>query len=170
MTSFERIGGTVPVAAATLGGGRGDAGGTAKAAMATVGERVLAWSAQSFGSGPAAGEHWQARTGGGWTGFVPDRSELARHGDVYQLRELTASIGRQFGASPAAEGAMGHAVDDFARALALRFNALAGGAVAPMLDAVAGAVDSAAMSGPDGIEGVTTRIETAARMVEALNR
>ena len=169
MTGFERISSAPPVSATTPVGATGDAGSTARGAMATVGERILAWSAQSFGTGPAAGAAWCARTGSG-DGFSPDRAELSRGGDVYQLRALTGEIAARFGATPAQEGALGRAIGDFARGVALRFNALAGGDTAPMLDGIANALDRAAASGgSDGIDGVTARIESAATWVGTLN-
>lgn len=169
MTSFERIGGAPPVSATSLTGGSTDVAGTAKAAMASIGDRVLAWTAQSFATGPGAGARWQAATGAA-SGFVPDKAELGRRGDVYELRALTSEIGQQFGATPAQEGALGRAIDDFARAVSLRFNALAGGDGGPAVDDVATLLDRATGDGPGGIDGVTSRIETAARSVEALNR
>lgn len=170
MTSFERIGGIAPVTASTPAGAAGDAAATARGTMAAAGDRVLAWTAQSFGTGAAAGAAWSARTGGDG-GFAPDHAVLARGGDVYQLRALTAEIAGAHGATPAEEGALGRAIEDFTRAVALRFNALAGGPEGAMLDDVAAAVDSAAAADAgSGIGGVTARIESAAAMVEALNR
>ena len=168
MSSFERIGSTPPVTALAQTSGVEGAAGTARAALSTIGERVLAWTAASFGGGSGAAQ-WSARTGVPGSGFSPDRAELGRGGDVYELRSLTAGIASQFGASPAAEGALGRAVDDFARASALHFNGRGGSDAA--VEAVAVQLDAAIGDGhADGIEGVTTRIETAARMVENLNR
>lgn len=170
MTGFERIGGTPPVTAATVVALGGDAGSAARGAMATVGDRVLAWAAQSFGTGGAASAAWNARTGGE-PGFTPDRAELARGGDVYQLRALTADVAREFGATPAEEGALGRAIEDFAREAALRFNGLAGGASGAIVGGIADALDRAvAVDAGGGIDGVTARIETATATVAALNR
>lgn len=168
MTSFDRISSPAPVTAVGPAASGDNAGTVARTALATIGERVLAWTAASSGttSNSAA---WSAATGVGGSGFTPDRAELGRRGDVYELRTLTAEIGRQFGASPAAEGALGRAVEDFARASALQFNGRAGDVAA--VDAVAARLDAAvAGSGPGGIEEVTSRIESAARMVETMNR
>lgn len=169
MTSFERIGSTPPVTGSPAIGGATDVAQAARGTMATIGERVLAWSAQSFGTGDAAGAAWNARTGS-QSDFTPNRAELSRGGDVYQLRALTAEVAREFGATPAEEGALGRAIEDFARGTALRFNALAGSASETMLGGVADALDAAVGSGADGIGGVTARIESAALMVEKLNR
>lgn len=170
MTGFDRIGGTPPVSAATTAAGPRDAGNAARTAMATIGDRVLAWSAQSFGGGGAAGAAWQGQTGLS-SGFVPDRAELARGGDVYQLRSLAGELAQGFGATPTEEGALGRAIDDFARGVALRFNALADAPTDTRLNGVLDALDSAVANGAgDGIGGVTARIESAATMVEKLNR
>ena len=168
MTSFERIGSAPPVAATGALGESEPAAAAARTAMAAIGERVLAWSAASFGDSGGAAQ-WSARTGVASSGFAPDRAELARGGDVYDLRSLTAGIAGEFGASPAAEGALGRAVEDFARAASLHLNGRGGSAGA--VDAVASKLDAAlGGTGPAGIDGVTARIETAARMVEDLNR
>lgn len=171
MTSFERIAGLPAAAAACQACAGGDAATTAQGVMAGIGARVLAWTSQSFGTNGDAAAAWNARTGA-QGGFAPDRAELARGGDVYDLRGITAGIAREYGATPAQEGALGRAIEDFTRGVALRFNALAdGGARDAMLDGVAGALDDAVASGgPDGIEGVTTRIELAARAVDTANR
>ncbi|TRW17380.1 hypothetical protein [Glacieibacterium frigidum] len=170
MTGFERIGGTPPITATTTAVGPRDAGNAARTAMATIGDRVLAWSAQSFKSDGAAGATWQGRTGLP-SSFTPDRAELARGGDVYQLRALTGELAQGFGATPAQEGALGRAIEDFARGVALRFNALADAPTDTMLGGVLDALDQAVASGAgDGIGGVTARIESAATMVEKLNR
>lgn len=170
MTGFERIGGSPPITAATATTGLRDAAGIARTAMATVGDRVLAWSAQSFGGTGAAGAAWQAHTGLP-SGFAPDRAELARGGDVYQLRALTGELAQSFGATPAEEGALGRAIDGFARGVALRFNALADAPTDTMLNGVLDALDAAVANGAtDGISGVTARIEMAASMVDKLNR
>lgn len=170
MTGFDRIGGSPPITATTAPAGPRDAGNVARTAMATIGDRVLAWSAQSFGGTGAAGAAWQGRTGLP-SGFAPDRAELARGGDVYQLRALTGELAQAHGATPAQEGALGRAVEDFARGVALRFNALADAPPETMLGGVLDALDQAVANGAgDGIGGVTARIESAAAMVEKLNR
>lgn len=170
MTGLERVGGAPPITATTATVGPRDAASIARTAMATVGDRVLAWSAQSFGGSGAAGAAWQARTGLP-SGFAPDRAELARGGDVYQLRALTVELAQRFGATPAEEGDLGRAIDSFARGVALRFNALADAPADTMLGGVLDALDAAVESGATGsIAGVTTRIESAASMVEKLNR
>ena len=165
--TIERISSAPPVASIGSATGAGSAVATARTAMGTVGERVLAWTVASSGSPSAAGQ-WSAKTGVASSGFAPSMAELSRGGDVYGLRSLTSEIAAQSGATPAQEGALGRAVEDFARGIALHFNGRAGGD--DMVDGVVAALDSAVSSGSDGIDGVTSRIETAARMVDALNR
>ena len=111
---------------------------------------------------------WSARTGA--SGGYSANSGALGNGDAYELRALTSELAQSFGATPAAEGALGRAVEDFARGVALRFNALAGSAPEAMVDGVARALDVASSRGADGIDGVISRIETAARLVEEGNR
>ena len=165
--TIERINGPSAIGAVAGGTTTGPAA-SARAAMATIGGRVLAWTAASSGGAVPAAQ-WSVLTGGAGGGFAPNRAELARGGDVYGLRALAAEVAGHFGATPAQEGALGRAIEDFTRGVALQFNGRAGGA--GMADDVAAAVNRAADgSGGDGIDGVTARIETAARMVDALNR
>ena len=165
--TIERISSAPPVASIGSATGAGSAAATARTAMGTVGERVLAWTAASSGSPSATGQ-WSAKTGVASSGFAPSMAELSRGGDVYGLRSLTSEIAAQSGATPAQEGALGRAVEDFTRAAALHFNGRAGGE--NMVADVASALDRAVAAGGDGIDGVTTRIETAARSVEHLNQ
>ena len=165
MTAIDRI---APMPAAGMLPATSSAATVAHGAMATIGDRILAWSAQNFGGGQAAAR-WTAQVGGG-SGFAPDHAELRGGGDVYELRALTADVAAKFSASPAEEGALGRAIDGFARAVALRFNAVAGSSAEPLIDDVAAALQAASSSGPGGIDGVTARIETATRIVDAANR
>lgn len=167
MTGFERIGSTQPVAGVRQDAGNSDAGQVARSALVSVGERVLAWTGASARSGDGPQAQWNARTGAAGE-FAPSQAELARGGDVYQLRALTAEIAGRLGASPAEEGALGRAIEDFARAASMQFNGRGGDDGS--IDAVAATLDAAIASGPGGIDGVTARIETAARGVEDLNR
>lgn len=168
MTSFERIGGAAPVSTVAATTSSNGAAGTARGTMAAIGERVLAWTAASFPAAKGAGAAWSAQTGVAGSGFAPSPAELARGGDVYGLRQLTGEIASHYAATPAQEGALGRAIEDFTRAAALHFNGRAGGD--DMVSGVARALDHAIGAGGDGIDGVTTRIETAARSVEQLNQ
>ena len=166
--TIERISSPPPVASIGLTAGVGGAAATAHQTMGIVGERVLAWTAATSGSASAAGQ-WSSATGVAGNGFVPSLAELGRGGDVYGLRLLTAEVAAGSGATPAQEGALGRAIEDFTRGLALHFNGRAGGG--EMVRDVAAAVDRAVSSGSvGGLDGVTSRIEAAAHMVDALNR
>jgi hypothetical protein len=122
----------------------------AQAALGRIGDRVLDWSAHVFGGTSSA-----------------DPARLARGGDVYGLRETAGHAAAALGATPAQEGTLLRALEDFARAAALNVNALAGA------DAdVQQAGLAAALSGGDpvqDIDGVIARIEQATDRLQTAN-
>lgn len=136
--------------AAALGGASLDPASVARQVMGTIGDRVAAWAGEIFGGGSQ---------GGG--GFTPNTAELARGGDVYELRSLVAETGAKFGAGPAAEGELLRATEDFTRAAAPHVYAGDRG-----VDTVRSAVDNASADG-NGLDGVVGRLEAATRELRA---
>lgn len=146
MTPVDRL--SSIAGAATLDGGMArDADGVARAMMGAIGERLEAWAGVMSGGGARAGS------------FRPDAGELARRGDVYELRSLVAEAAARFGAGPAAEGALLRATEDFTRAAALHVYGGNGAAVADALTRTEG--------GGDGIDGVVDRLQAAMRTLRA---
>jgi hypothetical protein len=144
---------TAPAAAAT-------AESLARAMIGEVGARVVGWAANSFGGD--AGAAWSAACGVGI--HSPDPSRLAQ-GDVYGLRGLAGDLADKLGATPAQEGALLRALEDFTRSAALNVNALAGSD--SQLAALSGALE---LSGSgDGVDGVVARLETATRRLDNAN-
>lgn len=148
MMSVDRLS-QIGSAAALGSGGPLDAGAVARDVMDTIGQRVAAWSSEIFGGGA-----------GGAAGFTPDTSELARRGDVYDLRPLVSETAARFGAGPAAEGALLRATEDFTRAAALH---IFGG---NRSDNVSNALEGASSDG-SGIDGVIGHIEAATHDLRA---
>lgn len=162
MNGIDRLSSTVPLA---LAGASAGAGTVARQMMAAAGAGVIGWAADSFRLGPATGAAWTAATGAA----IPaaDRSLLSRGGDVYGLREIAGSAARQLGATPAEEGRLLRALEDFTRAAALNVNALAGTG-ATMLSAL----DAGPLAPGDGegLDGVVARLELATQRLDAANR
>jgi hypothetical protein len=138
----------------------------AKSAIGEVGYRVLSWAtASTKGNTPAPiGEMGSTDVS---SGFLPDAGELARRGDVYGLRSLSGEIAGRMGATPAQEGALHRALEDFTRAAVVPLAGLTGSDRQGEVLARAIGVAEAAPGG-DGVEGVTQRLEAAtAHLVEA---
>jgi len=149
MTPIDRLS-QIGSAAALASGGPVDPGTVARDIMGTIGERITAWSGQVFGGKASAGG----------AGFKPDMGELARRGDVYDLRPLVSETAARFGAGPAAEGALLRAAEDFTRAAALH---IYGGDRA---DTVTRALEGTS-SDDAGIDGVVGHLEAATRDLRA---
>lgn len=168
MTSIDRISGLSPLSPADSAST--DARGAAIGTMGEIGHRVLAWvDAASRGTGTGA-QAW-SQTAGSGSGFAPDMGELARRGDVYGLGELTRDLSARFGASPAQEGALRRALDDFTRAAVVQVAGLAGASGEQQIGGVRTALESAARTdAPAGLDGVIARFETATAELSAQNR
>lgn len=149
MMSVDRLS-QIGSAAALGSGGPLDAGTIARSVMETVGQRVAAWSGEIFGG----------KTAADGASFIPNTGELARRGDVYDLRPLVSETAARFGAGPAAEGALLRSVEDFTRAAALH---IFGGDRA---DTVTHALEGAASDG-SGLDGVIGHLEAATRELRA---
>lgn len=148
MMSVDRLA-QVGAAPALAGSGATEAGSAARGMMDTIGQRIGAWSAEIFGTAtPSSGS------------FAPDAGELARRGDVYDLRPLVSEVASRFGAGPAAEGALLRATEDFTRAAALHiFGGDRAGAVTSALE------NATAQDG--GFDGVIGHLEAATRELRA---
>jgi hypothetical protein len=169
MTSIDRISGASPLSPTSLGGSS-DARGAAIEAMGEIGHRVLAWvDAASRGNGSGA-QAW-SQTAGQGSGFAPDMGELARRGDVYGLGELTSELSARFGASPAQEGALRRALDDFTRQAVVQIAGLSGASGDQQVGGVRAALDSASHTdAPAGLDGVIARFEAATDDLSTQNR
>jgi hypothetical protein len=169
MTSIDRLSGLAPLSPTGLTGAA-DARSAATGTMGEIGHRVLAWvDAASRGNGGGA-QAW-SQTAGNGSGFAPDMSELARRGDVYGLGELTRDLSARFGASPAQEGELRRALDDFTRAAVVQIAGLSGASGDQQVSGVRAALDSAAgADAPAGLDGVIARFEAATADLSAQNR
>jgi hypothetical protein len=169
MTSIDRISGLSPLPPAGLTG-TADARGAAIEAMGEIGHRVLAWvDAAGRGSGSGA-QAWNQMAGNG-SGFAPDMGELARRGDVYGLGDLTRDLSARFGASPAQEGALRRALDDFTRQAVIQVAGLSGASGDQQVSGVRAALDSASRAdAPAGLDGVIARFEAATADLSTQNR
>lgn len=169
MTSIDRISGLSPLSPAGAGASS-DARGAAIETLGEIGHRVLAWvDAAGRGNGSGA-QAWNQAAGNG-SGFTPDMGELARRGDVYGLGELTRDLSARFGASPAQEGALRRALDDFTRAAVIQVAGLSGASGDQQVSGVRAALDSASRAdAPAGLDGVIARFEAATADLSAQNR
>ncbi|NIJ22171.1 hypothetical protein FHS95_003886 [Sphingomonas naasensis] len=172
MTSIDRISGLSPLSPTNAAST--DARGAAIETMGEIGHRVLAWvDAASRGANNNGGSGAQAwsQTAGSGSGFAPDMGELARRGDVYGLGELTSDLSARFGASPAQEGALRRAIDDFTRAAVIQIAGLSGASGDQQVSGVRAALDGAARAdAPAGLDGVIARFEAATADLSAQNR
>jgi hypothetical protein len=169
MTSIDRLSGLSPLSPTGLGASS-DGRGAAIETMGEIGHRVLAWvDAASRGNGSGA-EAW-SQTAGSGSGFAPDMSELARRGDVYGLGELTRDLSARFGASPAQEGALRRALDDFTRQAVIQVAGLSGAGGEQQVSGVRSALEGAGRAeAPAGLDGVIARFEAATADLSAQNR
>lgn len=169
MTAIDRMGGAPAVGAIDFSASVDPRQVVAKT-LGTIGDRVLAWTAQSFPLGDAPAAAWSAHTGSSG-GFVPDPAVLARGGDVYGVLELAEQVADPFTTTPQEERELERAIWDFTSELALRLNALAGAPAETQIGAATDAFDRAlSEESASGVVGVTQRIELAARTLEAVNR
>jgi hypothetical protein len=169
MTSIDRISGLSPLSPSGLGASS-DARAAAAETMGEIGHRVLAWvDAASRGNGSGA-QAW-SQTAGNGSGFAPDMGELARRGDVYGLGELTSELSARFGGSPAQEGELRRALDDFTRQAVVQIAGLSGASGDQQVSGVRAALDGAARAdAPAGLDGVIARFEAATASLSAQNR
>ncbi|MDV3457230.1 hypothetical protein RZN05_09570 [Sphingomonas sp. HF-S4] len=169
MTSIDRLSGLSPLAPTTTAAST-DARGAAIETMGEIGHRVLAWvDAASRGNGSGA-QAW-SRTAGNGSGFAPDMGELARRGDVYGLSELTSELSARFGGSPAQEGELRRALDDFTRQAVVQIAGMSGAPGDQQVGGVRAALEGAANTdAPAGLDGVIARFEAATADLSAQNR
>ena len=168
MTSIDRLSGSSPLAGATPA--TQDARALATGAVGEIGHRVLAWVDASARGSNAGSSAWAQATGRAST-FTPDTAELARRGDVYDVRGLTGQIASATGATPAQEGELHRALEDFTRASVVQLAGLAG---APGDRQIAGVRDALAVAGQaggaaTGVEAVIDRLQSATAHLSALN-
>jgi hypothetical protein len=132
-----------------------------QAAIGELGHRALSWasaSARATDSGAAA---WTS-AGGIGSDFEPDASKLAQRGDIYDLRSMSSDIASRMGGTPAQEGALHRALEDFTRAAVVQTAGLSGAAPERQTAGLRDALESALTGdSEDGIDGVTARIEQA---------
>ncbi|ATY31882.1 hypothetical protein [Sphingomonas psychrotolerans] len=169
MTSIDRLSGLSPLSPTGPAGGA-DARGAAIETMGEIGHRVLAWvDTASRGNGGGA-QAW-SQTAGNGSGFAPDLGELARRGDVYGLGELTSDLAARFGGSPAQEGALRRALDDFTRQAVVQIAGLSGAGGDQQVSGVRAALDGASRAdAPAGLDGVIARFEAATATLAVQNR
>ncbi|TCP34345.1 hypothetical protein [Sphingomonas sp. BK235] len=157
-TPLHGAGAIAPAPAGT----HADARSLAGTAIGEIGQRVLAWVGQSARSHDTASHAWQASSGVAGS-FRPDPAELARGGDVYDLRGLAADLGAHTGATPTQEGELRRALEDVTRGAAIQLAGLSGAPadrqLAGMREALAGALEIGAGEGADG---VVARLQAAA--------
>lgn len=168
MTSIDRISGLSPLSPA--GVASTDARGAAIETMGEIGHRVLAWVDAASRGGGSGAQAW-SQTAGNGSGFAPDMGELARRGDVYGLGDLTRDLCARFSGSPAQEGELRRALDDFTRAAVIQIAGLSGASGDQQIGGVRAALDSAAgADAPGGLDGVIARFEAATADLSAQNR
>jgi hypothetical protein len=142
----------------------GDARSLAGAAIGEIGHRVLAWVGQSARTLDTASHAWAASSGVEAGGFRPDASELARGGDVYELRGLAADIGARTGATPTQEGELRRALEGVTRQAVVQLAGLSGASAERQLAGMRGALSGALDVGAgDGADGVIARLHAAER-------
>ena len=140
-----------------------------QAAIGELGHRTLSWVAASARTGDAGSTAWASATGAG-SGFTPDGSKLAQRGDVYDLRGMSSDIATRMGGTPAQEGALHRALEDFTRAAVVQTAGLSGASPERQTAGLRDALDNAlAGDSEDGIDGVTARIEQATATLTGQN-
>lgn len=160
---------TTPVHAAgaitPIGDGAHDAARSlAGTAIGEIGHRVLAWVGQSARTFDTASHAWAASSGVAAGGFRPDPSELARGGDVYELRGLAADLGARTGATPTQEGELRRALEDVTRQAVVQLAGLSGAPADRQLAGMRAALGEALDIGAaDGADGVISRLQAAAQ-------
>lgn len=157
MNAIDRLAPSAGVSALTTAA---SADTVARGLIGEVGARVVGWAGHSFGKDQS--NSWSATSGTG--SFLPIASRLTE-GDAYGLRGLAGDLASKLGGTPAQEGALLRALEDFTREAALNVNALAGSG--NELTALTAALDVS--GGGDGLDGVVTRLETATRRLETAN-
>jgi hypothetical protein len=168
MTSIDRISGLSPLS--PTGVASTDARGAAIETLGEIGHRVLAWVDAASRGGGSGAQAW-SQTAGNGSGFAPDMGELARRGDVYGLGDLTRDLSARFGASPAQEGELRRALDDFTRQAVVQIAGLSGASGDQQVSGVRAALDSASSAdAPTGLDGVIARFEAATADLSAQNR
>lgn len=160
MTGIDRISPTVPPGA-TGAAGLSDARSLAATAIGEVGHRVLAWVGESARSLDTGSRAWTTATGTA-SSFHPDGGELARRGDVYDLRGLAGSITSQAGGTPTQEGELHRALEDFTRQAVVQVAGLSGAAGDRQISGIRQALGTALhTSSGEGVDGVVTRLQAA---------
>ena len=161
-----------PISSASLsaplaGGGAPDARAAAMSAVSELGHRVLAWVGAVGPSSQAGLSAWSQVTGQG-SEFQPNRAELSRGGDVYDLRGMASGISDELGGTPTQEGELRRSLEDFARAAVVQVAGLSGASgdrqVAGLQQALA---DALAAPAGEGVDGVTTRLDAATTRLSA---
>lgn len=147
----------------TRDGAPGDARSLAGAAIGEIGHRVLAWVGQSARALDTASHAWAASSGVE-AGFRPDPAELARGGDVYELRGLAADLGTRTGATPTQEGELRRALEDVTRQAVVQLAGLSGASADRQLAGMRAALGEALDSGAgEGADGLVARLQAAAQ-------
>lgn len=162
MNGIDRLAASAAVAAPA---GVQTADSLAREVIGEIGARVVGWAHKSFGDDNSAA--WSQASGAG--SFQPIPARLAQ-GDAYGLRSLAGDLADKLGATPAQEGSLLRALEDFTREAALNVNALAG--TGHELTALTAAldVDGGSDGGVGSLDGVVTRLETATRRLETANQ
>lgn len=169
MTSIDRLAGIGTVGTAALGSGS-DARSLAQQTLGEIGHRVLAWVDSASRGASTGGAAWQAVAGAAGD-FRPDAAELGRQGDVYGLDQMTRELSSRLGGTPAQEGTLRRALDDFTRQAVVQFAGLAGAPGDRQIAGVRNALEEAGnVHASEGLDGVITRIETATTFLSAENR
>lgn len=156
MTGVDRLSATASIGLTATSGGQ-DARALAGAAIGEIGHRVLAWVGAAGGEVKGAAA-WSETAGDG-SGFTPDRGELARGGDIYDLNGLALSVAGQAGATPTQEGELRRAFEDFTRAAVVQVAGLSGASGERQVEGILVALDAAVGgSSAPGADGVVERL------------
>lgn len=132
-----------------------------QAAIGELGHRTLSWASASARASDSGAEAWLSAAGVA-SDFEPDAGKLAQRGDIYDLRGMSSDIASRMGATPAQEGALHRALEDFTRAAVVQTAGLSGSAPERQTAGLRDALESALTGdSEDGIDGVTARIEQA---------
>jgi hypothetical protein len=158
MSTIDRVSGPLGVGSSGPGAGA-DADSLTRSAIGQLGHRMLAWSSAIAGPDPAAGAAWSRHAGPEAGGFATDASVLARGGDVYDLRGLTAGVAADTGATPTEEGKLLRAFEGVARVAAILFHGGAGAGDGQGAGLAAALDRALAAGGPQGVDGVIARLE-----------
>jgi hypothetical protein len=146
MSAIPPLGSVPPVDAAPLG--QRSVAAAATAALQAVSSRVLA-TAEVVAAGIAPGSQGVG-------------------GDVYGLADLARELAAGQQASPADEGQLLRALEEFAGRAALQAFGLQGAAGDPAGDSLGAAIEAGGgrdLAGPDPVAELIARIETAARQL-----